>query len=48
MKQAQFDASGKIVWDEIKQPPPPADRNQAGMFMDRPDLWKKNKKRGKK
>jgi hypothetical protein len=36
--QADF-ADGQILFTEVPYKPPDAWRLQAGMFMDRPDLW---------
>ena len=42
--QAQFEASGRILWDEVERPPVNTFRMQSGMFMDRPDLWPMKRK----
>lgn len=37
--QAEFENSGRIIWDEVEHRPANMFRMQSGMFMDRPDLW---------
>lgn len=41
MLEARFDKSGVIWFTEKKRKPLDARRLQAGMFMERPDLWTK-------
>jgi hypothetical protein len=38
-RQAEFESSGRIVWDEVERRPTDMFRMQSGMFMDRADLW---------
>ena len=43
--QGEFDQASKITFNEKKGKPFNRARIQAGMFMDRPDLWQKPKRR---
>lgn len=40
MLEGSFDKSGKLYFEEKKVKKLDPRRLQAGMFMDRPDLWK--------
>ena len=44
-QQAQFTASEsgevKVIWDEAQGKPVDTSKLQGGMFVDRPDLWRK-------
>lgn len=41
MMQGEFTTDGKVEFSEVKSKARDMARLQAGMFMDRPDLWRK-------
>ncbi len=45
MQEASFDLAGEITFTEKKVRGLKPERLQAGMFMDRADLWKRRKRR---
>jgi len=48
MLKSEFNKEGKIEFYEAKPKPFDTSRHQAGMFMDRPDLWRKPGRNRKK
>jgi len=48
MMRGQFNGDGTVEFYAVKKKPFDLTRLQAGMFMDRPDLWTKPRRNGHK